>query len=150
MHTLKEVIWGFIKENPELSKQVLVNLDDYWKNAMGEVIASVSYPDYLKDNKLVVIVKNAVWLSQLKLMKMDILEKLKRNDSITIDDIEFKIEKKKRRPDTSNKKQLEMRSNKIVIDPEIEDKINKSLEIIKDEEIKKLLKSIFVKSYYLK
>jgi hypothetical protein len=150
MHTLKEVIWGFIKENPELSKQVLVNLDDYWKNAMGEVIASVSYPDYLKDNKLVVIVKNAVWLSQLKLMKMDILEKLKRNDSITIDDIEFKIEKKKRRSDTSNKKQQEMRSNKIVIDPEIEDKINKSLEIIKDEEIKKLLKSIFVKSYYLK
>ncbi len=150
MHTLKEVILSFIKENPQLSKQIEVNLEDYWKEAVGEVIASVSYPDYLKDNKLVVIVKNAVWLSQLKLLKGDILEKLKKNDSITIDDIDFKIEGKKRRSDKINKQPEGKKINEVIVDLEIEDRINKSLEVVKDEEIKKLLRSIFVKSYYLK
>jgi len=150
MYTLKEIILSFVKKNPELNEQVLVNLYDYWKETVGELIAKVSYPDYLKDNKLVVIVKNAVWLNQLKLMKKDILVKLKNKDGIKIDNIDFKIERKKKRFDKSCE-QLETKKDCIVrVDPEIEDKINKSLEAVKDEEIKELLRSIFIKSYYLK
>ncbi len=145
MYELKDIILKFIEKNPEISRQYQLDLCSIWREVVGDVISNISYPDLLKDNTLEVLVKNATWLNQLRIMKKDIINKfnltLGRN---FIEDIEFKLDRRKK---VENKKLEDNIWTERPINYKVVQEINDILKNIKDKDIKKLLKSIFIKSY---
>lgn len=146
MHALKEIILNIISDKPEIIKQIEFDLDKIWFDVVGEVISDISYPECLVNKKLIIRVNNPVWLNQLKIMKSEILNKIKNHPSnIEIEDIDFKAERRRRKC-----LEQEIEKPKIIneIDPNLEKEVDKVLNVIKDEEIKKVLKSIFIKSCF--
>ncbi len=145
MYELKDIILKFIEKNHEISRQYQLDLCSIWREVVGDVISNISYPDLLKDNTLEVLVKNATWLNQLRIMKKDIINKfnltLGRN---FIEDIEFKLDRRKK---VENKKLEDNIWTERPINYKVVQEINDILKNIKDKDIKKLLKSIFIKSY---
>ncbi|MCX7770513.1 MAG: DUF721 domain-containing protein [Proteobacteria bacterium] len=144
MYTLKDIISKFVEKNPEISKQYKINIYDLWKEAVGDIISEISYPHLLKEGKLEVLVKNSTWMNQLRLMKSDIINKF--NDifgSEILKDIEYKLDRRKKKQQSTDNYEIVKRP----IDDSVLKRIEESLFEVKDNEIKKLLKDIFIKSY---
>lgn len=145
MYALKDIISKFLEKNPEISKQYKLNLCLIWKEVVGDIISNISYPYLLKDNTLEVLVKNTTWLNQLRLMKKDIINKL--NDtvgSIVIEEIEFKLDKRKKSENITGKETFKIQQP---VSEEVLERINQSIKNVKDRELSNLLKRIFLKSY---
>lgn len=145
MYALKDIISKFIEKNPEISKQYGINLNNIWKEVVGDIISEISSPNLLKDKTLEVLVKNSTWINQLRLMKKDIINKF--NNTVGgnfIEEIEFKLDRRKKK---DNKKIERKCKIERPISDEIVEKINRSLKNVKDKDLKDLLKNIFMKSY---
>lgn len=145
MYALKDIISKFLEKNPEISKQYKLDLCLIWKEVVGDIISNISYPYLLKDNTLEVLVKNTTWLNQLRLMKKDIINKLNGTlGSNVIEEIEFKLDKRKKSENIKGKETFKIQQP---VSEEVLERINQSIKNVKDRELSNLLKRIFLKSY---
>jgi predicted nucleic acid-binding Zn ribbon protein len=76
MEPLKEAIEEFLKAH-KLDKR----LDQYevfriWDELVGERIAKVARPDFIKHETLWIKVSNPVWKTELNFMKQDLMKKI--------------------------------------------------------------------------
>lgn len=110
-----------------------------WKEIVGENIASQSQPCLIRNKILFVEVSHSTWIQQLQFLKPKILEKIKDflGESL-IEDIRFRLGKISPLPSYKEKRE------DVKIDSEILNQIEELLRKIDDEEIKNLLRNIFI------
>lgn len=140
MPRINDILFELLKKYPQVVEQLNVNLIKIWKEAFNKPISEISRPAYLKDNILIVFVKDPVWKKELTLRKKEIIKTI--NEAVKaelIKDIEFELDKDPHIP----KKATRINNN---LDENIEKAIDKTLMSVKDKELRKVLKSIFIKS----
>ncbi|MEN6444698.1 MAG: DUF721 domain-containing protein [Candidatus Cloacimonas sp.] len=69
----------------------------YWKEVVGELLASKSYPEKLENGVLFVAVQNNTWMQELILIKDEIISKYKSIYKEEIAEIVFLISSPKRK-----------------------------------------------------
>lgn len=119
-----------------------------WKEIVGESIASQSQPCLIRNKILFVEVSHSTWIQQLQFLKPKLLENIRDflGESL-IEDIRFRLGKVTPLP--SNNKNHEAIKD-IKIDKKTLDQIEELLKKIDDEEIKRLLRNIFMNVARLK
>lgn len=63
----------------------------HWKEIVGPSLANKCAPLHLSHHKLMITVTTAPWLTQLQLMKLQLIEKMMKKLGIQIKDIYFKV-----------------------------------------------------------
>lgn len=63
-----------------------------WRNIVGDKIADVTEPAYTQNEKLIIFVKNHIWLQELSYQKDFLLEKVRQVDE-SIEILILKIKK---------------------------------------------------------
>lgn len=124
----------------KLEKNICEHLAlENWPKIVGEALSSHTYPKFVKNGVLYIYVDSGIWAQELNLLKPKILEDLNNflkypviKDIIFLDKgISFKKLKK-----THEK-------TKIKLSLQEEERVAKIVEVIKDEEIKTILKNYF-------
>ncbi len=113
-----------------------------WKEIVGENIASQSQPCFIRNKILFVDVSHSTWIQQLQFLKPKLLEKIKDflGESL-IEDIRFRLGKIAA---VSSYNEGHKATEDLKIDRETLNHIEELLKKIDDEEIKKLLRNIFI------
>jgi hypothetical protein len=71
------ILSGLAKRLGLESRLLEFRLQHHWGDIVGEPIASQTWPDHIRFNKLYLIVRNSVWLQQLTFLKPVLLAKLR-------------------------------------------------------------------------
>lgn len=80
----------------------------YWDEVVGEQVAGAAQPDFVRDGKVFVTVKNSVWANELTFLKADIVSRLNdRIGSRVIKDLIFKAGRMRARPSPAGEKASE-------------------------------------------
>jgi len=117
-----------------------------WEDAVGKGVASHARPDMLKGGTLTVIVDNSSWMNQLSLLRTTIIEQI--NTAIgkpLVDDLRFRLGEVKKDGPARRKSTAFVPERRSVL-PEEKDAIEKSLESIKDDEVKKSARRLLMTS----
>jgi predicted nucleic acid-binding Zn ribbon protein len=63
-----------------------------WDEVVGEHVAKVTQPDFVRDGVMFVVIKNSVWANELQFLKKDLISKLNGHaGSVVIKEIIFKV-----------------------------------------------------------
>ena len=111
MKKLSEYLPNFFDD----SNKELYDLTRLWNNAAGELIASISMPISLKNGELLVGVSDNMWLSELSMMKDDLMERITvENSGITDLRFVFRMQNRDIKPKPKKFKQVSEREREIV------------------------------------
>ncbi|MBI1909105.1 MAG: DUF721 domain-containing protein [Deltaproteobacteria bacterium] len=91
MKTIKEILEKSFEGSPVLD---IALLQKSWPTLVGSTVAQNSQPVSLRDKNLFIWVKNSSWMTELSLMKGEILKKVResRGDG-KIEEIRFVLKK---------------------------------------------------------
>jgi predicted nucleic acid-binding Zn ribbon protein len=119
-----------------------------WRKIVGENIAAQTQPCFIRNRILFIDVSHSTWIQQLQFLKPKLLENIKEflGENL-IEDVRFRLGKVN--PQPSFRKASHIREEKR-LDRETSQLIEDLLKSIDDEEVKKLLRNIFIKSIRLK
>jgi hypothetical protein len=120
---------------------------DIWDEAVGTRIARHSQPRGLKDHILWVTVDNSIWMQQLTFLEGQLKEKVNQMmGSPVVEKIRFQIgEIHSSSLETSEKERLPA-WQEVELDDAVKEDIEKEVAVLKDEDLKARLKSLFQKS----
>jgi len=125
---------------------------EIWEKAVGEAIAKHAWPKGIREGaKLVVAVADSVWMQQLSLQKPLLLEVLNRHlpEGAWLEDIRFvhgDVEKLRQGWAKGAKKGSKKKSPPLKVPPELQEKAELLVAPIKDDELRKALMRLFLKS----
>jgi len=92
LHGLRDLIGGSLKA---LDLEVRVKEQAcllVWDEVVGEQVSGAAQPEFVKDGRLFVVTKSAVWANELTFYKSDMISRLnKRVGAKVLKDIVFKI-----------------------------------------------------------
>jgi len=137
---LEKLLDQFFKDRGQEQKYRELKVFDVWDQVMGEEIKSNAVPVSVNQGRLVVSVRNSVWLTELGFTRQKIKNKLNRNlGRGTIKDISLRIGPVPERgaADTQEEKPPQIK------DPELAKKLDRMLASVGDEDLRKLLKDWF-------
>jgi predicted nucleic acid-binding Zn ribbon protein len=119
-----------------------------WKEIVGEPIALQTQPHAIRNRILLVEVSHSTWMQQLQFLKPILLGKINRflGESL-IEDIRFKVGKIPPAVTPVPKRKEEREEG---LDRKTIDRIERLLEKITDEEVKKGFRNLLIKSAKLK
>lgn len=127
----------FFREMGEDQRFRGLRIFEVWDTLMGEEISKNAQPVSINQGRLVVSVRNSIWMNELQFSKLKIRSKLNRElGKDTITDVTFRIgpilEKKREEPAMPSRKALDSKSM---------ERINRMVASIEDEQLRKLLKN---------
>ncbi len=130
-------------ENRKWRKKLeLHRVFEFWDRAVGKEIAAAAQPSLIRSTVLWVKVKDSIWMQQLHLQKILLLEKINaRLDNEKISDIHFKLDSF---PAPSQEAEVS-ESKPVQIDKKQEQEFNKLISSLENEDLKASLKSLWVK-----
>lgn len=144
MKSVAEIIRALKKDNPIFSNLLDFDLEAVWENSMDSTIKRVSAIDKFENGCLFLRVKDSVWLTQLSILKIELIEKINKElKRDVVKDVKFKLGKIANKANKNNTRNVSSKK----LPEEVEKKLNKSLEGIEDDELKKTLKRIFIESF---
>lgn len=124
-------------------------IEKIWKDAVGEKISKRCQPQKIKDGILFLKVHSSVWMNQLHYLKEEIIKSLNAKlGKEIVRDTHFKLGEIKER--VTPTPVLKKTWSDLPLDPEVEKRIEKDLEIIKDPKLKGVLRRIRIKDAKLK
>ncbi len=134
-----------INEKKWAKKLGLYVVFDHWAEAVGDEIAMRTKPSLIRDSVLWVKVTDSVWMQQLQLQKILLLERINRQipGEEKISDIRFDLDTKAGRKGESGSKPLR---KPLPVDPGKAAAFQKVLAGLEDEETKKRLFALWTKS----
>lgn len=142
--TLKVVLQDSFKNlgiDSKLKEQEFLSA---WDDVVGDKIASIAQPDYIRFKILFVNVADPIWIQQLSLMEDMIVDKLNRqSDRKLIEKIRFRFGKIQRGRDQIKGNTEKIRERRL--SPLEREGIERELKPIKNQEIKDALKRLMVK-----
>jgi hypothetical protein len=135
---------GVFKEKKWRSRLELHRVFEFWTETVGPDIAAAARPSLIRGKVLWVKVSDSVWMQQLHLQKMILLEKLNRNlagEKLT--DIHFQLNSSLAIPaePETQKKQT------VTIDRKEEKEFDNIIDSLGNDELKASLKSLWVKMH---
>jgi len=94
VNSIKDIVQNEVKNSKIFKENTLYS---NWKIIAGDNLAKKTYPMYIKDRKLTVVVENSAWLQQMNFIKKQLIENI--NDflgGVLVEEIYFKIGKNRR------------------------------------------------------
>ena len=89
-HPIRDILEKFIKGHKWDAKWNQYSFLSQWSHIVGTEIAKYATPKVWRGNTLFVEVANSSWLQELKMMEIEILEKIRQNSpQIKIDKIRW-------------------------------------------------------------
>ena len=141
MHQLLHTVF---KDKKWRNRLELHAVFDFWEKTVGSDIAAIAQPSLIRGNVLWVRVADSVWMQQLHLQKMLLLEKLnQRLPGAKLTDIHLQLDSSLKQPP----KTLTRKPPKpaLVPDKVKEQEFDNLIDSLKDEAIKGSLKSLWIK-----
>jgi hypothetical protein len=147
METIKTILDTLFQRRKLDSRIKDFRVFDIWDEAVGTRISRHSQPRGFKDHILLVTVDNSIWMHQLTFLEGQLKEKINQMmGAPLVEKIRFQIgEIHSSSPETSEKASLPVWQG-VELDEAMEEEIEKEVSILKDEELKTSLKSLFRKS----
>ncbi len=139
MQSLNNILKKFIKELGLESGLTLQAIKNQWEHLVGQTIALHTSPDTIKGKILTLVVDTPQWMHHLSFYKQEIVEKL---DRYNINEVRFRLGKLP----TIIKKEREGTSNIECLKEEDKMYIKDTISVIKDEELKKRVKTLLIHS----
>jgi len=126
------------------SKLELHRVFDFWNTTVGREIASVAQPSLFRGHVLWVKVADSVWMQQLHLQKILLLEKINQQlHGEKISDIRFQLNSSLAPPAAPEPK----KSKPVFLDKKQEQEFDKLISSLDNEDLKNSLKSLWVKMH---
>jgi hypothetical protein len=125
------------------SKLELHKVFEFWDRTVGKEIAAVAQPSLFRGHVLWVKVKDSIWMQQLHLQKILLLENInKQLDGEELTDIHFQLDSSLSAPP-----EPEIKKSKPVVslDKKQEQEFDKLISALENDELKASLKSLWVK-----
>jgi len=126
------------------SKLELHRVFQFWNKTVGKDIAAVAQPSLINGRVLWVKVADPIWMQQLHLQKILLLEKINRQlHAETLSDIRFQLNSSLSfQPEAENKK-----SKPIIIDKKQEQEFDMLISSLQGDDLKASLKSLWIKMH---
>ena len=124
------------------SKLDLHRVFEFWDNTVGKDIAAVARPSLIRNTVLWVKVKDSIWMQQLHLQKVLLLEKI--NSQLTdakLTDIHFQLDSSLASPPEPETTETEP----ALLDKKQEEEFDRLISSLGNDELKASLKSLWVK-----
>lgn len=126
------------------SKLELHRVFQFWNSVVGKEIAAVAQPSVLRGHVLWVKVAESIWMQQLHLQKMLLLEKINQQlHEEKISDIHFQLNSSLAPPFEPEIK----KSKPVFLDKKKEQEFDKLISSLDNDELKASLKSFWVKMH---
>ncbi len=147
METIKTILDTLFQRRKLDSRLKGFRAFDIWDEAVGTRISRHTQPRGFRDHTLWVTVDSSIWMHQLTFLEGQLKEKINQMmGSPLVEKIRFQIgEIHSSSPETSEKASLPV-WQEVELDEAMEDEIEKEVSILKDEELKTSLKSLFRKN----
>lgn len=141
---MNQLLTVFFKDKKWRNRLELHGVFGFWDKTVGREISAIAQPSLIRSNVLWVKVADSVWMQQLHLQKMLLLEKInQRLSGPKFADIHFQLDSSLKGPaKVPTAKPQEPRP---VIDKSREREFDNLIGSLKDEEIKASLKSLWLK-----
>ena len=124
------------------SKLELHRVFDFWNSTVGREIAAVAQPSLIRGHVLWIKVADSVWMQQLHLQKILLLEKINQQlHEEKISDIRFQLNSSLAPPPEPEPK----RSKPVFLDKKKELEFDKLISSLENDDLKASLKSLWVK-----
>lgn len=126
------------------SKLELHRVFEFWNSTVGREIAAIAQPSLIRGQVLWVKVAGSVWMQQLHLQKMLLLEKI--NEQLhgeKISDIRFQLNSSLTPPPEPEVQ----KAKPVFLDKKEEQKFDNLISSLDNEELKASLKSLWVKMH---
>lgn len=148
MKTFAEIFQSLKRLNAILAKLPDLDINEVWNKVMDDTVKNIASIEKFEDGTLYLIVKDSVWLTELSLLKDKLIENInneaKKN---VIKDIKFKAGSIRKSNPTFKSG---IRYKNIPLPAELQQELDEALKDIEDNELKKILETIFKKSYSIK
>ena len=126
------------------SKLELHRVFEFWNSTVGKEIAAVAQPSLIRGHVLWVKVADSIWMQQLHLQKIILLEKINQQlQSEKITDIRFQLKSSLKPPAEPETK----KTKPVILDKKAEQEFDKLISSLEGEELKNSLKSLWVKMH---
>ena len=126
------------------SKLELHRVFEFWDETVGRDIAAVAQPSLIRGHVLWVKVADQVWMQQLHLQKMLLLEKINQQlHEEKISDIRFQLNSALTPPPEPEPK----RSKPVFLDKKQEQEFDKLISSLDNDDLKNSLKSLWLKMH---
>ncbi len=141
---MSQLLAVFFKDKKWHNRLELHSVFNFWDKTVGSEISAVAQPSLIRTNVLWVKVADSVWMQQLHLQKMLLLEKInQRLSGAKFTDIHFQLDSSLKGPPKGPT--VKPQEPKPVIDKNREREFDNLIGSLKDEEIKASLKSLWLK-----
>ena len=124
------------------AKLELHRIFEFWDSTVGRDIAAVAQPSLIRGHVLWVKVADSVWMQQLHLQKILLLERINQQlHGEKITDIRFQLNSALKPPSPPEIK----KSKPVFLDKKKEQEFDKLISSLKNDDLKASLKSLWVK-----
>ena len=141
---MNQLLTVFFKDKKWRDRLELHGVFDFWDKTVGSEIGAIAQPSLIRGNVLWVKVADSVWMQQLHLQKMLLLEKInQRLSGAKFTDIHFQLDSSLKGPPKEGT--AKPQEPKPVVDKNREREFDNLIGSLKDEEVKASLKSLWLK-----
>jgi predicted nucleic acid-binding Zn ribbon protein len=138
---IRQLLSGVIENKNWRSKLELHRVFELWQNIVGQEIAAVAQPSIIRGHVLWVKVAESIWMQQLHLQKMLLLEKInKQLHEEKISDIHFQLNSSLSPPPVPHVE----KSKPVLLNKKEEQAFDKLISSLENEDLRASLKSLWV------
>ena len=139
---ISRLLSGVIESKNWRSKLELHRVFELWQSIVGQEIAAVAQPSLIRGHVLWVKVAESIWMQQLHLQKMLLLEKInKQLHEEKISDIHFQLNSSLSPPPVPHVE----KTKPVLLNQKEEQAFDKLISSLENEDLRASLKSLWVK-----
>jgi hypothetical protein len=140
---ISRLLSGVFENKKWRSKLELHRVFEFWDRTVGKEIAAVAQPSLIRSRSVLwVKVKDSIWMQQLHLQKLLLLEKINRQlDGEKISDIRFQLDSSLSAPPEP----VTEKPKPILLDKKKEQEFDKLISCLENDALEASLKSFWVK-----
>jgi hypothetical protein len=131
-----------VKSKGIYAYHMLARLKEHWAESVGDRMKELSFPYKFRNGTLYIAVTDSIWLSEIKLLKNEILEKINSTNPEVVD-IHFKLTDYK--INSLPPKEEETIKERVLSERELRN-IEETAGIIKDKELREIFRGAMSKS----
>jgi predicted nucleic acid-binding Zn ribbon protein len=139
---ISRLLSGVAEDKKWRSKLELHRVFELWQAIVGPAIGAVAQPSLIRDHILWIKVTDSIWMQQLHLQKLLLLEKInKQLHAEKFTDIHFQLDSTLSPPPAPR---IEKKTKAVLLNKKEEQEFDRLISSLKNEDLRKSLKSLWV------